>query len=101
MISLLIIIGLLGCNNRTDTRTENTFVNMQQIEDLGKSFKDTINNSVGIQYGTNNIELTKVFSNRFITEIQDKSNFYKKDLKPYKIISINHNKIKDTSIENL
>jgi hypothetical protein len=101
LVSLLfIIIGLSGCHKSTATNSNNISVSTQQTEELNKSIKDLINKSLDIQYGTSSIELTEGFSNSFIEKIKDTSNFYKKELKPYKIISINYDEIKDKSIDN-
>lgn len=100
MSSLLVIIGLSGCLRSTATNSNKISVSSQQTEELNKSVRDLINKSFDLQYGTSSIELTEVFSNSFIKKIKDTSNFYKKELKPYKIVSINYDEIKDKSIDN-
>lgn len=71
-----------------------------KTEELNKSIKDLINKSLDVQYGRSRIELSQVFSSNFISKIQDTLDFYKKDLNPYKIVSINLNELKDGSADN-
>jgi hypothetical protein len=101
LITLLVIVGFLGCDKRSDTYVNNTSKALQQNEELDKNLEDLVIKSLDIQYGISNIELTEVFSKEYIKKIQSTSKFYKKELKPYKIISINHDEIKDMSINNL
>jgi hypothetical protein len=61
---------------------------------------DLIDKSLKIQYKVDNIALTDVFTDEFIKKIPVASNFYKQDLKPYKIISTNLDAVKDISINN-
>jgi hypothetical protein len=88
-------------SKRTDTQINNTSENTGQIEELTKDFKGLITKSLDIQYGTSNIVLTEVFTNEFVNKIEGISAFYKKELKPYKIISINYYETKDISAGHL
>ena len=123
---MCIVTSFLGCSNRVTsentvlqsnvengkelntqqsqktTKSANAMtVNNLQNEELKKRVYDLITKSLDIQYGISNAELTEVFSNKFVKRIQETSNFYKKELKSYKIISINHDETKDISTENL
>ena len=101
LITLLVIVGFLGCDKRSDTYVNNTSKALQQNEELDKNLEDLVSKSLDIQYGISNIELTEVFSKEYIKKIHSASNFYKKELRPYKIISTNYDEMKDTSVDDL
>jgi hypothetical protein len=50
-----------------------------------------INNSLSIQYGTDDIDLKSVFTEEFIKNLDQNSNFDKKKLAPYQINYKNYN----------
>lgn len=117
LLLLIIITAFLGCNKKTNLKIESASANSkqngqsaqgvkstpiddQQNKELKKTVNDLITKSLDIQYGTSNIKLNEVFSNEFINRIQNMQNFYKKELKPYKILSLNYDEIKDVAADN-
>ncbi len=79
LISIAVLFGARIIHNKDSVSATN-----DPIEYL-------INNSLSIQYGIGNIELSSVFTEEFIDNIDRNSHFYKKKLAPYQIIYKNYN----------
>lgn len=91
---LFIVIFLTSCST---VKTNNNEVNKKNINNY---INELIDKSLQIQYEAEKIILTDVFTVEFIEKIPATSNFYKKDLKPYKIISTNLHAKLEISIDN-
>lgn len=75
-----------GENEKKDSASDN----IKALEEDKKHINELINNSLQIQYGISNRALSEVFSSKFISKIQETPNlYYKKELKPYKVLDIN------------
>jgi hypothetical protein len=90
---LILVFLLTSCS---PLKTNN---NEAQNNYFSNYIKDLIDMSLKIQYKEDNITLTDVFTDEFIKKIPVTTNFYKKDLKPYKIISTNLDAMKEMSID--
>lgn len=100
LILFILSTWFWGCSKKIDDNINETSTNIQQTNELSKNIEGLINKSLNIQYGTSEIELSQVFSSKFISKIQDTLNFYKKELKPYKIVSINLDGLKNGLADN-
>jgi hypothetical protein len=62
------------------------FSNESSEVGTGDPIENLINNSLSIQYGTENIELKSVFTDELIDYIDTDYNFYKEELGPYHVV---------------
>jgi hypothetical protein len=62
------------------------FSNESSEVGTGDPIENLINNSLSIQYGTENIELKSVFTDELIDYIDTDYNFYKEELGPYQVV---------------
>lgn len=81
LLILLIALGFIY-TNIVNSNNANTTDN--------NSIKNIVNNSLWIQYSNNNTNIDRVFTNDYIDDIDKSSNFYKKNLAPYKIVDKNY-----------
>ncbi|MDF2907697.1 MAG: hypothetical protein K0R34_3018 [Herbinix sp.] len=79
----LLIIAILSASSM-DRDKNSGLASSDPIDSL-------INNSLSIQYGTDDIDLKSVFTEEFINNLGQNSNFDKKKLAPYQIIYKNYN----------
>lgn len=77
-------------SNRLLLKFAGQAVNPEHLKD---SINELIDKSLKIQYGSEEIELAEVFTDEYIQSISKSTDFYKKDLAPYKIVAANLDRI--------